>query len=78
MSVIQENIIKTFLEMSFVRGLMLRMPPPNLKLIENVKIKQIGLRMFLHKLFLFHEECKPSVYLSDTLALLTEGAATYI
>ena len=45
MSVIQENIIKTFLEMSFVRGLMLRMPPPNLKLIENVKIKPMGLRM---------------------------------
>ena len=64
--------------MSFVRGLMLRMPPPNLKLIENVKIKQIGLRIYPHKLFFFTEECKPSVYLSDTLAVLTEGAATYL
>ena len=57
---------------------MLRMPPPNFKLIENVKTKQIGLRIFLHKLFLFNKECKPSVYLSDTLVLLTEGAGTYV
>ena len=64
--------------MSFVRGLMLRMPPPNFKLIENVKTKQIGLRIFLHKLFLFNKECKPSLYLSDTLVLLTEGAGTYV
>ena len=57
---------------------MLRMSLLNWKLIENVKTKQIGLRIFLHKLFLFNEECKPSVYLSDTLALLTEGAAAYL
>ena len=62
--------------MSFVRGLMFRMPPSNLKLIENVKQKQTGLRRYPHKLFFFNEECKPSVYLSDTLALLTEGAGT--
>lgn len=41
--------------------------------------KQIGLRIFWHKLFLVNEECKPSVYLLDTLALLlTEGAGTYV
>ena len=64
--------------MSFVRGLMLRMPPPNLKLIENVKIKQIGLRIFWHKLFLFNEKCKPLMYLSDDLVLLIEGDGTEV
>ena len=62
--------------MSFVRSLMLRMSLLNWKLIENVKTKQIGLGIFLHKLFLFNKECKPSVHLSDVLALLTEGAGT--
>ena len=28
--------------------------------------RQIGLRIFWHKLFLVNEECKPSVYLLDT------------
>ena len=64
--------------MSFVRSLMLRMSLLNWRLIENVKTKQIGLRIFLHKLFLFNKEWKPSVYLSDTLVLLTEGAGTYV
>ena len=57
---------------------MLRMSLLNWKLIENVKTKQIGLRIFWHKLFLFNEKCKPLVYLSDDLVLLIEGAGTEV
>lgn len=38
--------------------------------------KQIGLRISWHQLFVFSEKCKPSVYLSNDLVLLTEGADT--